>query len=111
MIGVKENVTLACKDDQEGQGYFRTGKISRNQSGRNQEEPRTIPRRSQPEIKKLQTSKQEGTRMVSFSNSQKSTQEVKDEYSCHFCDKVYVVKASYQSHMRKKHSEQVQSAK
>ena len=38
-------------------------------------------------------------------------QDIKVEYSCNFCEKVYIVKASYQSHMRKKHTEQVQSAK
>ena len=36
---------------------------------------------------------------------------MKVEYSCTFCEKVYIVKASYQSHMRKKHTVQIQSAK
>ena len=29
----------------------------------------------------------------------------------YFCDKIYIVKSGYQSHMRKKHNEIVQSAK
>ena len=49
---------------------------------------------------------------MSPSNSnQKINQEMKNAYPCDFCEKVYIVKSSYQSHMRKKHTEQVQSAK
>ena len=65
----------------------------------------------QQEIQKIQRRNQGRTKTVSFNNGQESTQDVNVGYLCNFCDKIYIVKSSYQSHMRKKHSELVQSAK
>ena len=50
-------------------------------------------------------------KMVASNDSQKSSQDIKNEYVCQFCDKVYTLKASYQSHMRKTHTDLSQSAK
>ena len=43
--------------------------------------------------------------------SQKTSQENKVEYPCDFCDKMYTVKASYNSHIRNKHKDEISSNK
>ena len=49
--------------------------------------------------------------MSPHSKSQKTSLENKVEYPCEFCDKVYIVKTSYNSHIRNKHKDKITSNK